>query len=83
MVRTNYLEDFRVSKYFVSESVEPLERDSDGSGGDEVLEIRRMLEVVGGRSAFESAEGDVGAGQWRNVAELVRAQSLKGGRKRS
>lgn len=70
------LEHFRISENFVSEGVEPVERDSDGSGGDEVLEVWRVLEVICRRSSLQSAESDVSSRQRRNVAELVRAKRL-------
>lgn len=66
-----------VAKQFVTERVQTIQRDSDISRCDPLLEFNAVLEIVGTWASFERWEGDVSELQWRNVTVFTRAEGSR------
>lgn len=67
----------RVAEHLVTERVEAVQRDPQLRGRHPVLQLWRGVELVGGGPALERGEGDVSAGQRRDVRVLGRAQRAR------
>jgi hypothetical protein len=56
-----------IAEDLITKGVQPHERDADVSGGNPVLQFVVVVKVVGARPPIQGGEGDITAGEWRDV----------------
>ena len=64
-----------IAEDLVTKGIQPHERDADVSGGNPVLQFVVVVKVVGARPPVQGGEGDITAGERRDVGKFGRAKN--------